>query len=152
MHEYNPTGYSRDMPQEVYRSWSNALYPNFKFVYPDGRYSLQTNQSIVKLAAYTKERAQDIYSELLLWTPHIKPEERGEKEGNKRYISIFEHNLSLHASYDLELPPDVDINVDSFARIASWSHYRYGVYFEGTLKEALMKIKKELYYEKGKHK
>lgn len=100
MHVYVPDGYDEETktPQEVFSSWSNALYTYFKYTMIGG-YKADTRQSCVKISAYKKEPVEPQIEELKLWLPHIKSAMNENANRIGKYVDIFEHNLSRFDSW-----------------------------------------------------
>lgn len=109
MNVYDPNGRGDDeTPYEVYKTWNNALYKNFKYTRTNG-YNTETNQACVHFAPYKEESLDDQEEELKLWLPHVKPSrcEEAEKEG--KFVDLFEHTFSEHGSYYLWLFSDTEL-------------------------------------------
>lgn len=102
-----------DVPYEVYKSWSNAIGNNFKFIMMSGYHTI-SKQTIVSLACSKHLPLEPQLEELKLWLPHIIPTKNDKDKRESKYISIFEHNLSKDAIISLSIYSDTDISVNSF--------------------------------------
>lgn len=146
MNVYVPNGRGdQETPYEVYRTWSNAMWQNFKYVSCDG-YRIETNQNVVKIACCKKEPLEPQLEELKLWIPHIK-ESMDEEQRMGKHISIFERGLCEYAIYSLAVYSDLDIVIGEF------SHGSYKVVNKfDNLAEAVDLIRNKYWYTKGSSK
>lgn len=123
MHVYVPDGYTHEQKTEyeIYKTWSNALWHNFKYVMPEG-YCQDTHQSSIRLACRKHIPLAPQLKELELWLPHMKEitDENGRGDRKAKYVSIFEHTLSKGACFSLSVYSETEITLNAL----SYSHHR----------------------------
>lgn len=105
----------------------------FKGVYFGG-FNNETNQLLVQVCL-TKNKKIEEQMDVELFIPYILPL----KDGTK-FLGVFERTASEFGSYYLE------IKDNKFLITNSRYHNRNTMYSFNTLKEALLKIKKDFYY------
>ena len=111
MHVYDPTE-DYKLGEGIYGSWSNACYRYFKYATQSG-YNPETGQA-VKLSCYKHTPLEPQLEQLQLWLPHIKPSRlrpHDESERKGKWISVFEHTLSYHGSYNLIIYSDTEVDL-----------------------------------------
>ena len=128
--------------QEVYNSWSNAIWNYFKYTSLSG-YNPATNQQVVKFSGYLKEPVDVQTEELRLWVPHIKLCLNKDNGKMGKYISIFEHSLSANGIYSLWIYDNDDIGLGC----TRYSHYEEKAHFD-CLGKAVWFVVNHYWYEK----
>lgn len=145
--DYSPSGNRGRCDYEVYKTYSNATYLNFEFT-GTSCYFPETDQEQVQLRLHRKRPLKEVWKELKLWLPYVKPITTKQVPEPHLQIDILEHDLSKYASWHLEiLLTDDEVDLGSRSRVANYRYHSYNVKLETTLKECLKYIKKELWYE-----
>lgn len=130
-----------NIEQEIYRSWSNAVSSNFKYLMTGG-YFPETNQTAITFMANKKKTLESHLKELEYWLPFIKPI-KNEKELEHKVMSIMDRTLSEYGSYGL------DIYSDSHIEITKIYYYSESIVKTFTsLSNAVSFIQEKLWYKK----
>jgi len=130
--------------QEVYRSWSNAIYSYFSCARCSGSYNSNTSQSTVQFQAYKHDLLDPQIAELKMWLPHIKPCLNPESKREGRHISILERKLSKDGAWRLWIYSDNDLVLTITA------YHRYSEVEKFTdLVSAVKYIAENVWYQKS---
>lgn len=120
MYVYGPEDYGPETtPFEVFNTWSNAMYPNFKYVNVSG-YVPATKQSCVQFSGYRHDPIQSQVEDLEMWLPHVKPNKKGYK-----FIDVFEYTASAHGIFFLEFyPKSIHLNKTTYGTTATLKKFK----------------------------
>lgn len=111
---YVPDGHGDDdTPYEVFKSWSDGISHNFKYINSFG-HNPETQQRAISLWTYKKDSVEAHLEDLNMWLPHIIPstDENGRGERKAKHIEIMEHTCSRYGRYSMSIYSDREVTVN----------------------------------------
>lgn len=137
MNVYKPGSYP-SIEQDIYRTWSNAMWQCFHRVSIHG-YNPHTGQTALTLTLI-KNEPESALQELELWLPHIKPWEYQEL-GSVKTIHIMDRDCSEHGSITLVIG-------DSKVYVTMMRYHRFSIIKTfGVLADAIKYLSEKNWYE-----
>ncbi len=142
MNVYVPDGYGENRaPQNVFSSWSNAMWGCFQVVHVSG-YCPENEQSTVHFGAYEKEPLEPQIEELRMWVPHIKPVKL-DFDRPAKMIKVSEAGCGEGGIWSLRIYSDTEYVLG----LRRYSHYHERAKFE-SLGKAVWFISQHYPYKK----